>query len=246
LISSEQRSGSMTALTNHTIGIVFCDGYGRCGAVPVWISAAHDEQRVVTVPLPIMDDKKAVSSAHTPGPWAACREKFMFGGTPYVAAENGHGTILACIEHGGKGNYAGQLGDPMADALLIAAAPQLLEACKLAVAELGCIGSDGDPCRTCKILQRVIAAATEGIGASVHDVPKEELSDWQTTRDFVRNRKILYVLVEDDAQDVAQREFGRELTEDELYQVRKCLEWGLGETATDIMEVAVGEAVTRG
>ena len=40
----------MTALTNHTIDIVSCNGYGRCGAVPVWISAAQEERRVVLFP----------------------------------------------------------------------------------------------------------------------------------------------------------------------------------------------------
>ena len=47
-----------------------------------------------------------------------------------------------------------------ATACVEAAAPELLEACKLAVEELGCIGADGEPCRTCKILQKAIEKAT--------------------------------------------------------------------------------------
>ncbi len=37
----------MPAPTSHTIDIASGDGYGRCPAVPVWISAPHDAGRVV-------------------------------------------------------------------------------------------------------------------------------------------------------------------------------------------------------
>ena len=59
----------MTALTNHTIDTISCNGYGRCEAVPVWISAAHEGRRVIFFPLFVMDKKNAASAAHTPGPW---------------------------------------------------------------------------------------------------------------------------------------------------------------------------------
>ena len=44
----------MTALTDHTIDTDSCDGYGRCGAVPVWISAVHEGQRVDFFPTTTM------------------------------------------------------------------------------------------------------------------------------------------------------------------------------------------------
>jgi hypothetical protein len=70
------------------------------------------------------------SSAHTKGIWTVISDPSIYHGTPFIAAEDGHGIILATISHNGKGNYQGQLGTPMADARLMAAAPQLLDVCK--------------------------------------------------------------------------------------------------------------------
>jgi hypothetical protein len=71
----------------------------------------------------------------------------------------------------------------------------------------------------------------------------EEFADWRTTREYIRDKKILYVLTEDDAQGVAQAKFGRELTEHELLRVKKGVEWGLGDCWTDVMEAAVEGAI---
>ena len=73
---------------------------------------------------------KKTSAAYTPGPWGFIAEPWLFGGTPTVAAEAGKGLILTTITHVGKGDYPGQLGDPRADARLMAAAPELLQQLK--------------------------------------------------------------------------------------------------------------------
>ena len=56
----------MTALTNHTIDTVFFDVYGRCGVVPVWISAVHEGWRVVLFPIVIMDPMQSNESPPRP------------------------------------------------------------------------------------------------------------------------------------------------------------------------------------
>src|SRR2546421_722637 len=70
------------------------------------------------------------ASAHTKGPWGARRSERMFKGIPFVAAEGGRGIVLANITDRGRGNYEGRLGSPLADARVMAAGPDLLEACE--------------------------------------------------------------------------------------------------------------------
>lgn len=68
---------------------------------------------------------------HTPRPWAYLSEPWYCGGRATVCTwtpDDGHGLALAHIAHDGTGNYDGQLGNPIADARLMAAAPDLLEA----------------------------------------------------------------------------------------------------------------------
>jgi hypothetical protein len=52
----------------------------------------------------------------------------------------------------------------------------------------------------------------------------------------------LFVLSAEDANVIAQKRYGRDLTEDELYDVRKMLEWGL-ECWYEVMVEAVDLAV---
>ena len=59
----------MSALTNHAIGFARCNGYGRCEALLVWISAAHDEQRVVSFLYRHMDEENTTSSAGPRRAW---------------------------------------------------------------------------------------------------------------------------------------------------------------------------------
>ena len=61
------------------------------------------------------------------------------------------------------------------------------------------------------------------------------------------NKRVLYILTEDDAHDVA-RQLGhkRKLTYDQLKRVEKGVEWGLGECWHDVMEAAVEEALREG
>jgi hypothetical protein len=42
----------------------------------------------------------------------------------------------------------------------------------------------------------------------------------------LENDEILYVLTVADAQEIAKKNLGRELNYDEMYQVRKGIEWG--------------------
>lgn len=53
----------------------------------------------------------------------------------------------------------------------------------------------------------------------------------------------LYILTEEDAQNVAQKEFDTTLTEEEMYMVKKGIESGLGFCWYDIMKTAVEEAI---
>lgn len=53
----------------------------------------------------------------------------------------------------------------------------------------------------------------------------------------------LYILTEEDAQNVAQEEFDAKLTEEQMYMVKKGLESGLGFCWHDIMRTAVEEAL---
>lgn len=55
------------------------------------------------------------------------------------------------------------------------------------------------------------------------------------------DRFVLFILTDEDAQTMAQTQIGRALTEDELYSVRKGLEWGL-ECWAEVMETAIEEA----
>lgn len=54
----------------------------------------------------------------------------------------------------------------------------------------------------------------------------------------------LFVLSAEDANVIAQERYGRDLTAEELYDVRKMLEWGLGcwyEVMVEAVEIAIKE-----
>lgn len=55
--------------------------------------------------------------------------------------------------------------------------------------------------------------------------------------------KTLYILTEEDAQNVAQEEFETTLTDEQMYMVKKGVESGLGFCWHDIMRTAVEEAI---
>ena len=56
------------------------------------------------------------------------------------------------------------------------------------------------------------------------------------------DEKILFCLVEADTQEIAKREIGRKLTDEELYQVQKGLESGF-EFWEEVMRTAIEETV---
>ncbi len=56
--------------------------------------------------------------------------------------------------------------------------------------------------------------------------------------------RILYQIIEEDAQLLAQKRIGRKLTDDELYQVKKGIEWGM-ECWTIVVNTAIDIAVQK-
>lgn len=62
-------------------------------------------------------------------------------------------------------------------------------------------------------------------------------------RDEWKNKRILFVVVEDDVQEVAKRIIGRELTEDELYVASKGVEEGLSNGLDIVLKTAVENAI---
>ena len=145
------RSGPLIAITNHTIDTACRDGYGRYGAVPVWMSAAHEERRVVLFPYQFMDEENGRSSENTPGPWKITR--------------NNSGKIMGIYSDDGLMSTGSDVVAEFefrppheANARLIAAAPRLLDACKEAMEEFGC-PAEGTTDMTCDNLRRAIAQA---------------------------------------------------------------------------------------
>ncbi len=65
--------------------------------------------------------------SHTSGPWSVTQEPYIFNGDPVVATRDGQGLIVCYVRHSGHGNGAGELGDPLDDAILIAQAPDMLD-----------------------------------------------------------------------------------------------------------------------
>jgi len=58
-----------------------------------------------------------------------------------------------------------------------------------------------------------------------------------------KDKRILFVVTEDDVQEVARRILGRELTEEELYRASKGIEAGLSHCLDIVLETAVKDAV---
>jgi len=53
----------------------------------------------------------------------------------------------------------------------------------------------------------------------------------------------LYIISVEDVQEIARRKIGRELTSDELYRVKKGIEWGMVGWVT-VVETAIEDAVS--
>lgn len=80
-------------------------------------------------------EQNDTATAYTAGPWKVVAEPWLFNGTPTICTATDGGMILGTVTHR-EGNYEGQLGDPVADARLMAAAPELLDACRFALDRL--------------------------------------------------------------------------------------------------------------
>lgn len=86
------------------------------------------------------------------------------------------------------------------------------------------LGLDGDELDHTKILEALEDAA----------VVKKEVNFTKTER----GERILWCVLEDDAQEMAMRILGRRLSEDELYRVKKSLEYGF-EDWTIVLKTAI-------
>ena len=64
-------------------------------------------------------------------------------------------------------------------------------------------------------------------------------------KDNWKDKRILFVIVEDDIQEFAKRIIGRELTEDELYSASKGVESGLSFDLDVVLKTAIEEAVNE-
>ena len=62
-------------------------------------------------------------------------------------------------------------------------------------------------------------------------------------RDEWKDKRILFVVTEDDIQEVAKRLIGRELTEEELRSASKGVEEGLSHGLDIVLKTAVEDAV---
>lgn len=101
----------MTALLSHTNRDWSCKGYGRCRLISVWISAVHEERRVVSVPLFTMGqyfkavnlDKKEVVC-----PWC------IGGGAKlWEWAANSYGAIFTLLLRRSSQTGGGDYRDPI-------------------------------------------------------------------------------------------------------------------------------------
>jgi hypothetical protein len=68
-------------------------------------------------------------SKHTPGPWEAV--EFIEGHVAYFIREKASGQVVASV-----GNFDGDGSDRESDAMLVAAAPDLLAACEAVLTNL--------------------------------------------------------------------------------------------------------------
>ncbi|MBN1441682.1 MAG: hypothetical protein JXA90_03185 [Planctomycetes bacterium] len=93
----------------------------------------------------MQDDKPDTKPTHTPGPWRTGRKV--------------HRTIY-CEEAGSEGRLIGVM-DRREDATLVAAAPEMLEACSLALAAL-LVGSASVNRESAILALRVAIAKAEG------------------------------------------------------------------------------------
>jgi len=60
-----------------------------------------------------------------------------------------------------------------------------------------------------------------------------------------RGDEIIYALVVEDLQGAALNQIGRELTDYEIYEVKKGLDWGLSSCLDTIMETAIDLAIAE-
>jgi hypothetical protein len=94
---------------------------------------------------------------HTPGPWVICRESDELGtiGMPVCRMEDDNAIVIGCPQDWGP-----TIDNLKADCRLIAAAPDLLEACKLSLPYLN-YSADGSGDNDCEAIKAAIAKATE-------------------------------------------------------------------------------------
>ena len=153
----------MPALSSHTIEDHCCNGYGRCGAVSVWVFPSRQHSRLVSN-FPslhnIMEDSAVTSSAHTPGPWA------VFGiktDAPFIhTVKDGPAGVMVAI----VSKEWGTEREKEANAQLIAAAPDLLDACKITDSLLSSMPVEDLDFQTNERLYEIIQVVPRAIGTA--------------------------------------------------------------------------------
>lgn len=105
-------------------------------------------------------------SKHTPGPWSAPTNEWVTGqplATGYIWAEEPHGGILAVVYRQENGNTRDeQRLIQTADAHLIAAAPDMLEAIHAAIDYLSQPADDGEGRANMKLELMEVVEKAEG------------------------------------------------------------------------------------
>ena len=146
----------MPALWSHPIEHRCGNGYGRCRAVSVWVFPSRQHSRLVSN-FPslhnIMEDTVITSSAHTRGPWAVFGIK-TDAPLIHTVKEGPAGVMVAIVS-----KEWGIEQEKEANAQLIAAAPDLLEACFIAALELHCPDGDDHECGAFAVINDAIAKA---------------------------------------------------------------------------------------
>lgn len=101
----------MIAHTDHTIDTAQSNGYGRCPAVPVWISAVHDGRRVVSFPL--IDMGQYFKAVNLDKKEVVCPWCIGGGAKLWEWAANSYGAIFVLLLRQSSQTGGGDFRDPI-------------------------------------------------------------------------------------------------------------------------------------
>lgn len=223
--SKQTRSGVLAAETNHTIEDHSCSGDGRCSLVSVWTSALHDVGRVVSVPLTIMPYFK-FHAEHVVEARSEDEAKEMFASDSWNFAAD-----AKCERLPKNGTQAAGSGDVRERVLVTVrggVADAFYDEARVMVEifdydEYAAKGKDPEPYLDDLVRdwgfpdpRKTVFGAARSASDTLVCTP-------------ARNDQVLYKLVAEDAQAVAEKELGRTLTDDELriveHEIGEYIDW---------------------